>query len=426
MVCAMRGIAPHVVSPPPVGRARSRLILVLGLGVLHASWGCVGVPPDSHRESALAAGWRALEEGRAESARQVFLEHTDGSASPRIRGEALVGLGKCELAAANPARDVRSGAHHLERAIPLVAGTGWTGTCEAALAEAYLELGSHELAREHLERAYPYLDGAEQRRAAGILSLLYEEDGYHGPTDEWRERAGDFVARPDYAKVEERYFPHTRKSRRPVPAPAPVPAKGIAHVQPKSAAVKATRVPEQVVSRKRWGARRLRADRVEEIGKVTRITVHHTADPTPAVIRDLRDASEYLQKMQSDAQNNKRWADIGYHYLIDSSGVVYEGRPLRYQGAHAGNSDLNQGNIGIALIGNFDLTRPSAAQLEALRKLATDLCKRYKIPHSRVEPHNAVRENGGEGSTACPGRHLHRMLPKLFAQAKSSRKSAPK
>jgi hypothetical protein len=42
--------------------------------------------------------------------------------------------------------------------------------------------------------------------------------------------------------------------------------------------------------------------------------------------------------------------DIGYHYIVDRSGAIWQGRRIRYQGAHARGS-ANNGNIGIVLLG---------------------------------------------------------------------------
>jgi hypothetical protein len=46
---------------------------------------------------------------------------------------------------------------------------------------------------------------------------------------------------------------------------------------------------------------------------------------------------------------DRGWADIGYHYLIDRDGTVIEGRPLSKVGAHA--KGHNTGSVGIALFG---------------------------------------------------------------------------
>ena len=45
-----------------------------------------------------------------------------------------------------------------------------------------------------------------------------------------------------------------------------------------------------------------------------------------------------------------KYSDIPYNYIIDSNGLIYEGRGL-YQGAHT--YGFNDVSIGVAVLGNF-------------------------------------------------------------------------
>ncbi len=115
--------------------------------------------------------------------------------------------------------------------------------------------------------------------------------------------------------------------------------------------------------------------------------------------------------------------DIGYHYVIDYSGRVWEGRPIEYQGAHAGNNDANKGNIGIVVFGNFDIQRPTQAQLSSLQTLTEQLMKQYDIPLSKVYTHCEIRKVCGLGATDCPGKYLQAqvdLMRKRFADASHS------
>ena len=105
-----------------------------------------------------------------------------------------------------------------------------------------------------------------------------------------------------------------------------------------------------------------------------------------------------MQKSHMESKS-PRWGDIGYHFLIDPAGHVFQGRDLVWQGAHA-EGDNNIQNIGICLIGNFDEEQPSKAALESLRKLLDSLRKTYSIAKSAVLGHQDLK------STRCPGRHL--------------------
>ena len=45
------------------------------------------------------------------------------------------------------------------------------------------------------------------------------------------------------------------------------------------------------------------------------------------------------------------WADVGYHYLVDKDGTIYEGRNIAIRGAHT--QGHNTGSAGVCLLGDF-------------------------------------------------------------------------
>lgn len=163
-------------------------------------------------------------------------------------------------------------------------------------------------------------------------------------------------------------------------------------------------------SRRSWGARALGANH-DRMSKIWRITVHHTAMLTWETDRDA--AIDSLRRIQRNHQVDNGWADIGYHFLIDRAGRTWEGRKLSVQGAHAGNSDVNQGNIGIALLGNFDRQKPSAEQIEALRGLLVRFCQEHGIQPSNITGHARIASTVGK-TTDCPGQNLQILLPSLI------------
>ena len=127
------------------------------------------------------------------------------------------------------------------------------------------------------------------------------------------------------------------------------------------------------------------------------ITVHHSVFTSEG--DSLAASLDTVQRIQRVHMDNEDYADIGYHYLIDRQGRVIEGRSLRWQGAHAGGSN-NVGNVGICLLGNFEVERPTAAALRSLERLIVELQRELRIPRRNVRPHRDWKE------TECPGRHL--------------------
>jgi hypothetical protein len=162
-----------------------------------------------------------------------------------------------------------------------------------------------------------------------------------------------------------------------------------------------------VIARAAWGAARPHLERMEKtVGEYTRITVHHSADPTPIELDGSMgktcEAVREIQKAHMDGKST-HYGDIGYHFIVDPYGRVIEGRDLKYQGAHA-YGDNNVQNVGICLIGNFDKQQPTKAALDALQRQIEVLRQRYDIPKKRVYGHRELR------STDCPGDNLMRWI----------------
>ncbi|GAA2245419.1 hypothetical protein GCM10010145_10300 [Streptomyces ruber] len=160
------------------------------------------------------------------------------------------------------------------------------------------------------------------------------------------------------------------------------------------------------------------------------ITVHHTAtsnaDPHPAAtVRGI---------YQLHTMTNG-WGDIGYHFLVDHRGRVYEGRHTGGDGLPGHDADgrvvtafhvggCNSGNLGIALIGNLTEQGPSRAARKALTRLVRVLVRQHGVdPYARVTYTNPVDDTRKEVPeisghrdwmrTKCPGGRMYRELDRL-------------
>ncbi|MBN1316650.1 MAG: N-acetylmuramoyl-L-alanine amidase [Anaerolineales bacterium] len=127
------------------------------------------------------------------------------------------------------------------------------------------------------------------------------------------------------------------------------------------------------------------------------IVAHHSALP-------VSDGPLEIQHLHME---RKGYADIGYHYVIDEKGGIYEGRSLMVRGAHTGGH--NTGTVGIVLMGNFQEIEPTQAQIISLKELARRLVSDYKITHL------AGHRDFQPGVTVCPGDNLERLLPDIAA-----------
>jgi hypothetical protein len=133
------------------------------------------------------------------------------------------------------------------------------------------------------------------------------------------------------------------------------------------------------------------------------ITVHHSAIEGAAKLDGSLDQTTAAIRQVQNAHMNTGYGDIGYHFLIGPGGRIFAGRELRYQGGHVRGDDgtnLNPGNIGICVLGNFEQDKPTQAAVLALGKLVLGLRRHYEIPAARVRAHMDWK------TTACPGKNL--------------------
>lgn len=179
-------------------------------------------------------------------------------------------------------------------------------------------------------------------------------------------------------------------TNQPVVVPPPAPARPTVPA-----------VPNGVMARSQWTRSGIARPReINEMAGVRRITVHHDA----IVSTDLRSSSDVARRIESIRRSHvqKGWADIGYHYIVDPQGRVWEGRSLSKQGAHVENN--NEHNIGVVVLGNFDVHPPTMAATTAVERFVALQMQRYNVPLTRVYTHRELK------STACPGSRLQRFM----------------
>ena len=131
------------------------------------------------------------------------------------------------------------------------------------------------------------------------------------------------------------------------------------------------------------------------------IIVHHSATESGSV-ESIHE--EHLKRR--DAEGN-HWLGIGYHFVIGNGHGIQDGtvQPTfrwneQVHGAHSGSEVFNSRGIGICLIGNFEKSPPSKAQLDSLKTLVKVLSIRHRITPEKFMGHAAVK------TTACPGKHF--------------------
>jgi hypothetical protein len=220
------------------------------------------------------------------------------------------------------------------------------------------------------------------------------------------------------------------------------PADGLG--RPAASAAAATQQPT-VIPRSGWGADE--SLRFDSSGKETwppafypvqKLIVHHTAtqnnDPNPAAT--VRSIYYYHAITQG-------WGDIGYNFLIDESGRIYEGRhsqdtwdPVLYPagptGADANGNGVtaahaqgyNSGTVGIALLGTLTNQDATPAARDALERMLA-----WEASSHGIDPQgSALFTNPVSGTqatfpniaghrdvnaTECPGGVFYATLPAI-------------
>ncbi|MEU6444696.1 N-acetylmuramoyl-L-alanine amidase [Streptomyces sp. NPDC047046] len=217
-----------------------------------------------------------------------------------------------------------------------------------------------------------------------------------------------------------------REATRPAPGPVRPPAG--------HGSLPRGQAPEPaIVDRAGWGAdENLREPQFGYTGPVRAAFIHHSAsgnnytcEQAPSVIRGI-----YRYHVESNG-----WRDLGYNFLVDKCGTVYEGRAggvaKPVMGAHT--LGFNTDSTGIALLGTYTDTEPSAAALDGLAQLTA-----WKLGLNNMDPEGKVTlvsdggnlyEKGEKVSlnvisghrdgfaTECPGKLLYEKLGTLRSKA---------
>ena len=194
-------------------------------------------------------------------------------------------------------------------------------------------------------------------------------------------------------------------------------------------AMKVTAKP-LIYSRAQWGANeRLREQSPPAYGTVKTGFIHHTvnandytAAQVPALLRGI-----YAYHTQS-----RGWRDIGYNFLVDRFGRIWEGRYGGVGSPVVGAHTLGYNEVSFAMsaIGNYDTAAPPQAVLDAYARLFAWKLSLYDIaadsPRERVKNGWLPAINGHRdvGSTACPGRYLYAKLPTVRTMARSVQNGA--
>ncbi len=154
------------------------------------------------------------------------------------------------------------------------------------------------------------------------------------------------------------------------------------------------------------------SDKINPMNGVRHITVHHEGW-TVVDFEDQANTIDRLEKIRgahtrSVRDGGRGWSDIGYHFIIDRAGRIWEARNLKYQGAHV--SACNENNLGIMCLGNFDEQTPSQKQLNSLVLALKTFKAEYRVPMGEIFTHQEWKKRCPSTNTKCPGRNLQAQM----------------
>jgi hypothetical protein len=146
--------------------------------------------------------------------------------------------------------------------------------------------------------------------------------------------------------------------------------------------------------------------------KVNKIVIHHTAtdkdNPIDPIIR--------MRSIYNYHRITCGWGDIGYNYLIDQYGNIYEGKlgGDEAKGYHAGSANAN--SIGISLIGDFTNVLPTQAAQDALVRLIAEKASLFDFTPNYL---STVYGHRDVAATGCPGNAFYPLLSNTANSARS-------
>lgn len=141
-----------------------------------------------------------------------------------------------------------------------------------------------------------------------------------------------------------------------------------------------------------------------------KITIHHQGFPEdyPTIHQipcfEGHKTVRKLQKLHQDKTMGRGLIDIAWHAIIAPNGDIYECRPFSVEGQHVKNN--NNGNIGIMIVGNFNVEKPTKEQVYSLRQLIIKL----SVDFSSINIPKCINGHKAFTFTECPGANLHSLI----------------
>ncbi|MFD2565261.1 N-acetylmuramoyl-L-alanine amidase [Aquimarina rubra] len=169
-----------------------------------------------------------------------------------------------------------------------------------------------------------------------------------------------------------------------------------------------------VVSRSQWGARPPSSS--FSTSQVTHLIVHHEFGSNSS-----SDWAARVRSVQNFHMNSNGWSDIGYNFLIDPNGIIYEGRAGGDNTIGAHFCGRNRNTMGVCMLGNYSSATPKTATQNSLKQLLAWKASKENINPVGSAYHYSINgslktisgHRDGGGCSACPGDGGYAILPSV-------------
>ena len=175
-----------------------------------------------------------------------------------------------------------------------------------------------------------------------------------------------------------------------------------------------------IYSRAQWGANeKIRDQSAPDYGTVHGAFVHHTVNANNYAAADV---PGILRSIYSYHVKSRGWRDVGYNFLVDRFGRIWEGRyggaTRAVVGAHT--EGYNGHSFALSAIGNFDIVQPSQEIVGAYAALFSWKLSLHGVAASATKAKingrtfpSPIMGHRDTKATACPGRYLYARLPDI-------------
>ncbi|MET0929090.1 MAG: N-acetylmuramoyl-L-alanine amidase [Aeromicrobium sp.] len=126
-----------------------------------------------------------------------------------------------------------------------------------------------------------------------------------------------------------------------------------------------------IILRSAWGAaKNTKCDTPTVVDETRGAVVHHTAGTNSYT---QAQSASIVRATQAYHMKSRKWCDIGYNFLVDKYGQIFEGRnggiDKQVRAAHSGNAAVNTYAMGVSMMGTFSTSAPTEATKDAMVKL---------------------------------------------------------